>query len=154
MDIQIYTTTEEVKPIKSEKLLGIIIQEDLNRTQYIQNHDSSLIKQLSARVSALKLVSKFSSFKFRLMAVNVIFILKLIFPISLWGRSAELQEYLLDSLQIIQNKAEKFVTRRGIYTPRSELLRHCGWLSMRQLAIYYSVIVIHKTTLTNIYDKL
>ena len=155
MDIQINTTTEEIKPIKSEKLLGIIIQEDLKWTEYIQNHDNSLIKQLSARVSALKLVSKFSTFKVRLMVANGIFISKLIFQISLWGGAAE---YLLDSLQIVQNKAARFVTRRGIYTPRSELLKHCGWLSVRQLVIYHSVILIHKTILTKapryIYDKL
>ena len=155
MDIQINATTEEIKPIKSEKLLGIIIQEDLKWTEYIQNHDKSLIKQLSARVSALKLVSKFSTFKVRLMVANGIFISKLIFQISLWGGAAE---YLLDSLQIVQNKAARFVTRRGIYTPRSELLKHCGWLSVRQLVIYHSVILIHKTILTKapryIYDKL
>ena len=155
IDIQIKTPTEEIKPIKSEKLLGIIIQEDLKWTEYIQNHDKSLIKQLTARVSALKLVSNFSSFKVRLMVANGIFISKLIFQISLWGGAAE---YLLDSLQIVQNKAARFVTRRGRYTPRSELLKHCGWLSVRQLITYHSVVLIHKTIMAMapqyIYSKL
>ena len=155
IDIQINTQSEVIKPIKSEKLLGIIIQEDLRWTEYIQNHENSLIKQLTARVSALKLVSKFSSFKVRLMVANGIFISKLIFQISLWGGAAE---YLLDSLQIIQNKAARFVTRRGIYTPRYELLRHCGWLSVRQLIFYHSVVLIHKTIMAKapqyIYNKL
>ena len=155
IDIQINTQSEVIKPIKSEKLLGIIIQEDLRWTEYIQNHENSLIKQLTARVSALKLVSKFSSFKVRLMVANGIFISKLIFQISLWGGTAE---YLLDSLQIIQNKAARFVTRRGIYTPRYELLRHCGWLSVRQLIFYHSVVLIHKTIMAKapqyIYNKL
>ena len=98
IDIQINTQSKEIKPIKSEKLLGIIIQEDLRWTEYIQNHENSLGKQLTARVSALKLVRKFSSFKVRLMVANGIFISKLIFQISLWGEAAD---YLIDSLQIV-----------------------------------------------------
>ena len=39
-----------------------------------------------------------------------------------------------------------------------ELLRHCGWLSVRQLVFYHSVIQIFKTLLTTspkyIYNKL
>ena len=89
------------------------------------------------------------------MVANSTFISKLIFQISLWGGAAE---YLLDSLQKIQNKAARFITKRSIYTPRSELLRHCGWLSVRQLVTYHSVILIHKTVMANapqyIYSKL
>ena len=155
VDIKINTPTEEIKPIKSEKLLGVIIQDDLKWTEYIQDNGKSLIKQLTSRLSALKLVSGFSSFKIRLMIANGIFSSKLIFQISLWGGAAD---YLLNSLQTIQNKAARFVTRRGIYTPVSELLSQCGWLSVRQLVTYHSVILIHKTLLTKspkyIYCKL
>ena len=85
------------------------------------------------------------SFKVRLMIANGIFCSKLIFQISLWGGA---ENYLLDSLQIIQNKAARFVTSRGRYTPVAELLRQCGWLSVRQLVFYHSVVLIHKTLVT------
>ena len=69
-----------------------------------------------------------------------------------------LENFLLDSLQIIQNKAARSVTRRGRYTPIVELLSHCGWLSVRQLVIYHSVILIYKTIQTTypkyIFNKL
>ena len=38
INIQINTPNEEIKPIKSEKLLGIFIQDDLKWTDYIQNN--------------------------------------------------------------------------------------------------------------------
>ena len=142
INIQINTPTEEIKPIKSERLLGIIIQEDLKWSEYILHHEKSLIKQLTSRLSALRLISGIASFKIRLMIANGIFCSKLIFQISLWGGA---EEYLLNSLQIVQNKAARFVTRRGKYTPVAELLKQCGWLSVRQLVFYHSVSLIHKT---------
>ena len=145
IDIQIDTPTEEIKPIKSEKLLGIIIQEDLKWSEYILHHEKSLVKQLSSRLSALKMISGIASFKIRFMIANGIFCSKLIFQISLWGGA---EEYLLKTLQIVQNKAARFVTRRGKYTPVAELLKQCGWLSVRQLVFYHGVILIYKTITT------
>ena len=61
INIQIDTPTEEIKPIKSEKLLGIIIQDDLKWNEYIQNNEKSLLKQLNSRLNALKLISNIAS---------------------------------------------------------------------------------------------
>ena len=63
INIQINTPTEEIKPIKSEKLLGIFIQDDLKWGEYIQNNDKSLIKQLTSRLNALKIISRIASFR-------------------------------------------------------------------------------------------
>ena len=145
INIQINTPTEEIKPIRNEKLLGIFIQDDLKWSDYILNNDKSLIKQLTSRLNALKIISKVASFKVRLMIANGIFCSKLIFQISLWGGT---EDYLLSALQIVQNKAARFVARRDKYTPVKELLRQCGWLSVRQLVLYHSVIMIYKTLMT------
>ena len=155
IDIKINTTTEEIKPVKSEKLLGIFIQDDLKWGEYIQNNDKSLIKQLTSRLNAFRIISRVASFKVRLMIANGIFSSKLIFQISLWGGT---EDYLLNALQIIQNKAARSVARRDKYTPVEELLRQCGWLSVRQLVFFHSVVQIFKTIMTTypkyIYSKL
>ena len=137
INVKINTPTEEIRPIKSEKLLGIFIQDDLKWTDFIQNNDKSLIKQLNSRLNALKMISYVASFKVRLMIANGIFCSKLIFQISLWGGT---EEFLLNSLQIVQNKAARFVARRGIYTPVAELLKQCGWLSLRQLVFITALV--------------
>ena len=155
IDVQINTPTDLVKPIKSEKLLGVIIQDDLKWSEYIQNNDKSLIKQLNTRLNALKMICKVATFKTRLMVANGIFCSKLIFQISLWGGT---EDYLLKSLQVVQNKAARSVSRRGRYTPVVDLLRQCGWLSVRQLVYYHSVILMYKALQTTfpryIYNKL
>ena len=57
VNIQIETGTEHIKPVKSEKLLGIHIQNDLKWSEYIINDEKSLIKQLNLRINALQIVS-------------------------------------------------------------------------------------------------
>ena len=103
----------------------------------------------------MKLINGVASFKTRLIIANVIFCSKLIYQISLWGGT---EEFLLNSLQIVQNKAARCVTRRGKYTQVRELLGQCGWLTVRQLVFYHSVILIFKTIKTTfpkyIFDKL
>ena len=103
--------------------------------------------KLTSRINALRMISLVASFKIRLIVANGIFCSKHIFQIS-----------LLDALQIVQNKAARFVTRRGIYIPVRDLLRQCGWLNVRQLVFYHSVILVHKTLLTSspkyIFNKL
>jgi hypothetical protein len=155
INVKINTPTEEIKPIKSEKLLGIFIQDDLKWTDYILNNEKSLIKQLTSRLNALRMISHVGNFRVRLMIANGIFCSKLIFQICLWGGT---EDYLLSSLQVVQNKAARYVARRGRYTPVADLLRQCGWLSVRQLVFYHSVILIYKTSQTTypkyIYSKL
>ena len=155
VDTIIDTPVQEIKPIKTEELLGIYIQNDLKWSEYIQNNDKSLLKQLTSRLNALRMISSVASFKVRLMIANGVFCSKLIFQISLWGGT---EEYLLNSLQVVQNKAARFVAKRGKFTPVADLLRQCGWLSVRQLVFYHSVVQIYKTILTTypkyIYSKL
>ena len=68
------------------------------------------------------------------------------------------EEFLLNSLQIVQNKAARFVSKRGVYSSGVEVLKECGWLSIRQLFFYHSVISIYKTLQTSfpkyIFNKL
>ena len=103
------------------------------------------MKQLNTRLNAIKLISNVTNFKTRLMIANGIFSSKLIFQIGLWGGT---EECLLNSLQVVQNKAARFVTRRDRYTPVVELLRQCGWLSVRQLVFFHSASLIYKTIKT------
>ena len=113
LSIRINTPTEDIEPIKSEKLLGVFIQNDLKWNNYILHNEKSLIKQLSTRLNALRIISNVGSFKVWLMVANGIFCSKLIYQICLWGGT---EDFLLDALQVVQNKAARFISRRERYT--------------------------------------
>ena len=73
-------------------------------------------------------------------------------------------EYLLNAIQTKQTEAMRQITnRRWVITGRqfvltSELLKQCGWLSIRQLSFYTTVLSIHKTLVKeapeHIFEKL
>ena len=48
----------------------------------------------------------------------------------------------MQALQKIQTRAARVVTRSSL--PTSEQLAQCGWLSVQQLAIYQTCILVHK----------
>ena len=70
---------------------------------------------------------------------------KLNYIITVWGGT---EEYLLNALQVIQNRAARCVTKLSWFTPTRTLLKNCGWLSVRQLIFYNTVVMTHKISIT------
>ena len=139
--VQITTPTEIIEQSEFEKLLGTWLHQDMKWAENIMDNNESLVKSLSSRVGALKKLSKVASFKNRIMIANGIFMSKLLYLIPLWGGCAQ---YLIRSLQVLQNKAARAVTKLDWYTPTSELLKQVGWLSVHQLSVYHSVVLVFK----------
>ena len=59
---------------------------------------------------------------------------KLTYLIALWGGC---NLYLLKSLQTLQNKAARIVTKLDWNSSTSALLQQCGWL-----VVYHSVLLV------------
>ena len=75
------------------------------------------------------------------MIANGFIMSKIVYLIPLWAGT---EKYLLKSLQIVQNKAARIVTRKGKRTHVKVLLRECGWLSVVQLGVFHSLVTIYK----------
>ena len=132
-----------INPIESEKLLGLNVHQSMKWGNHVISNKKSLINTLSTRLKGLKYISRVASFKTRLMVANACFMSILTYMIAIWGGT---EDYIIRSVQVMQNKAAKAVTRTvDLYTPTRVLLRQCGWLSVRQLIFYHSVLQIWKT---------
>ena len=75
------------------------------------------------------------------MIADGIFMSKLVYLIPLWGGSSK---GLIKSLQNLQNKAARAVSKMDWFTPTTELLRQCGWMSVHQLSVYHTLILVYK----------
>ena len=139
--MQIVTPTEVIDSSEVEKLLGAWLHQDMKWAEHISGNKESLVRSLSVRVGALKQVCKVAEFRNRKMIADGIFMSKLVYLIPLWGASSK---SLLKSLQTLQNKAARAVTKLDWNTPTEILLKQCGWLSVHQLSIYHSLILTHK----------
>ena len=63
------------------------------------------------------------------------------YAIQIYGGCSE---YLLNQLQIQQNIAARYVTKLPWLTSTEDLLTQCGWLSIRQLIKYHSILQFKK----------
>ena len=135
------TSSKTIQPQRSETLLGGIISNDFKFNAHLKDDEKSVFRTLTSRVNALAKICSVSSFKTRKSLADGIVMSKLIYLIQLWGGCSG---YLLDFLQVLQNRAARLVTRLRWYTPVSPLLKQCGWLSVRQLVHYHSLLLAFK----------
>ena len=106
------------------------------------DNSEALLKSLSTRANAIKKISCFTSFKTRKIIANGIFMSKLIYLMPVWMGS---EDYLINALQVCQNKVARLVTKLDRYTPTKVLMQQCGWLPVKQLMAYHSLVLLHKT---------
>ena len=139
--ITLNTGMEIIEPSDHEKMLGCQISSDFTWNNHIRDDEFSMQRLVISRINALKKVSFGMSFKMRKMVANSIVMSRMIYIIQLWGGT---RNYLLKSLQVLQNKAARTVTGLGWFTPQSVLLRQCGWLSINQLVEYHNLLLLFK----------
>ena len=142
--VELQAGEHTIQPIKTVKLLGGHISEDLKWKEHLLTNESSVIRQITSRVNGLCLISARATFKTKLMVANGIVISSLCYLIQLWGGC---EGYLLNSLQVCMNRAARFVTGYSCFTSTRRLLTACKWLSVRQLVFYQTVIMTHKIML-------
>ena len=144
-----------IEPSTTETLLGAEISNDLKWRIHLLTSKKSLIKQLTSRLNGLKLIASKTSRETRLMVANGIFMSKLNYLVTVWGGT---EGYLLNALQVVQNKAARCVSGMSWFTPTGTLMKSCGWLSIKQLIFYNTVVMTHKIatscTPRYLYEKL
>ena len=130
-----------VHPKESGRLLGVNIHQSLKWKYHVMEADTSVLKCLTSRLNSLKSKAANASFKSRLLLANAYFMSSLIYTISVWGGA---EKYLVKAIQVLQNKAARYVSKQHWFTPTKTLLTHCGWLSVKQMIMYHRVLQIWK----------
>ena len=109
--------------------------------QHLLENENSLIKSLTTRAGAIKKISRTASFKTRKMIANGIYMSKLIYLMPVWIGS---EDYLVNALQVNLNKVARMVTKLDIFDPTNVLMQQCGWMTVKQLMVYHSLVLLHK----------
>ena len=137
-----------IKPSQSEKLLGGQLHQSLDWKHFIRGNKGSLLDQLSSRITGLRKVCKNGNFDTKLMVANGAVMSKLAYLITLWGGSSD---SLLRAVQVQQLTAARLVIGYGCWRwSRRKLLKRVGWLSVKQLIFYHTVLQAHKTLQTGV----
>ena len=139
--ITLNTGTEIVEPTYSGKLLGGFITNDFKFNEHLKDNEKSAFKSLTSRVNALAKICHLSPFRTRKQVANGIVISKISYLIQWWGGCSG---YLIKYLQTLQFRAARLVTKHGQLTPNRVVLHQCGWLSVRQMVHYHSLLLVFK----------
>ena len=101
------------------------------------------MRQLTSRLNGLKRICVNADFNTKLMLANGIIISKITYLITVWGGA---KQYLLNMLQVQQLAAARLVCGFTCWRwSKRKLLDKVGWLSVRQLIFYHTVLQAHKT---------
>ena len=142
-NVTIQAGEHTIKATEKEKLLGGLLHQSLKWNTHIRDDKESLISQLTSRLNGLKRMSVNASFGTKLMVANGIVMSKLVYLITLWGGA---QQYLISALQVQQLVAARAVCGVGCWRwSKKKLLDKVGWLSVRQLVFFHTVLQAHKT---------
>ena len=141
--VQVKINDKLIVPSTSEKLLGAVVSQDLKWNQHIRGSQGSLTAQLASRINGLKRTARNANFSTRLMVANGVVLSKMVYLINLWGGS---QQYLLKTLYVQQMIAARVVCGFQCHGwSNKRVLKRVGWLSVRQLIFYHTVIQAWKT---------
>ena len=145
--ITLDTGSELISPTSVEVLLGIPVHQDLGFGEHVLTGRNSVVSSLTTRISALKRISRISSFKTRLSVCSSLVLSKMLYMLPLYGGAPE---YMLEAMQKKMNEAMRVVTRRKWevlgrrLTSTKDLLNQCSYLSVKQMVFYHSVAAVHK----------
>ena len=131
----------EIEASQTERLLGAYIHQSMKWVEHVRDNKCSIIQSLNGRLTALKKVAKVANFKTQLNVANGIFMSKLNFMMPLW---AGCPDYLINGLQVCQNDAARIITKHDRAMPVKQLLKECGWRSVRQEMFYHTALLVHK----------
>ena len=139
---------------KSEKLLGITMNDHLNWKNHLYGDEENLglVKELSQRIGMLKQIRKYVSTATFKLILNGIFTSKLIYGITIfggvWGLPGILNEDPINStsitkndmrkLQVLQNSALRLLLKKPRDTPVTSLLHESKQMSVHQLVAYHT----------------
>ena len=116
--------------------------------KYISHSNGVNTWQLTSRNNGLKKISRIDKFNTRFMVAKGAVQSRLVYLITLWGGT---QQYLLKALQTQQLTAARTVCGYQSWRwSRSRLLRRVGWMSIRQLIEFHTVLQAHKTLNTGL----
>ena len=105
----------------------------------------------------MKKIKKVASFRAKLNIANGIIMCKILYLLPLYGGCPD---YLLSAIQKNETEAMRQVTGKRWVVPgrqfvsTAQLLKECGWLSVRQLSVYTTVLSVHKTIVHKIPEVL
>ena len=150
---------KEVVETNSEKLLGLVINNQLTWRNHLYGDDENegLVQQLSKRLGVMKKLARVMNRKNLEFFASGLFYSKLNYCLPVFGNVLGIEQYsdqnyrhqsytLKDNqkLQVMQNNLNRLLLNARYDTPTEELLRRTGSLSIQQMIAFQTAVLCFK----------
>ena len=109
---------------------------------HLEHGKDAIIPNCKKKLGALKHTSSRASFSDKKRLIDGIIMSRLTYGIQIWGLNAA--KTTINKVQMVQNLAMKWITGENLGISTRKLLDKLGWLSIFQLSIYHSVLLLWK----------
>ena len=120
------------------------LSRNLTWEKHVKEDKASIHKRMRKRLAALRFLGKHISIKRRIILANGLLNSLLVYGIQLWGVGATKRQ--ISQSQSIQAQAARWALGLSRRTSTIKVLSNIGWLSVRQLVTYHSVLLLWKST--------
>ena len=143
--ITLNTGSEIIEPTEEERLLGANITNDFLWKHHLRDGKKSVISMLKTKNNALSVICHYATFQIRKMFANGLIMSHILYHIQVYGGCTD---ELINAIQVQQNRAARMVCKLPWGTSTATLLRQIGWMTVRQMVVYYTVKNVFKTRQT------
>ena len=162
-DMEINLNGEIIKESKSQKLLGVVINNELTWKNHLYGDEENmgLIPQLNKRAGMVKRLAKYVDKSKLKCFVSSIFYSKLNYCLPVFGNIFRLGGYNdtnkrstiftkrdNHNLQVLQNKVNRILTNSGPMATTAELIALTDSLSVHQMIAYQTATFMHKVVIS------
>ena len=110
---------------------------------HIETGEKHLLGELRKKLGAMKHLSKQFPTNCRKTLATGIILSKIIYMIQIWGGATA---HYLNKIQTIMNNNSRFVLKLGRRTSTRKLMQEMGWLDVRELSLYHSLVIMCNIT--------
>ena len=136
---------KEIKDKGHCRILGINLQSNMAWNAHLETGEKSLLPRVRRQLGALKHLGTKIPLKCRRNLANGLLISKLTYLIQIWGNTT--CNYT-NKVQILQNKAARWITGKNKRTRIKDLMTATDWLTIKELTIYHSCLLMWKLIYT------
>ena len=125
----------EVVSSIEERVLGIQIGSTLSSWKFQVDYSSrSVIQKCAKKLSGLKLIGNYLSFKKRRETAQAVILSRLYYSIEVWGPGITFTQ--MKALQACLNRTTRWITKNQLGTSVRRDLLECGFLSINQTIVF------------------
>ena len=130
-----------IRPARYIHLLGVNWEQNLTWNSHISTGEKALLPSIRQLLGSLKYISGQVPIKSKIILANSLIMSKLVYGIALWGGT---YEFNVKKLQAVVNKTARWASNSSRRTKTTVLMERCGWLTVRELIKYHTVLTLWK----------